>query len=758
MTKTRRTSKLKKARRSEVSKKLDAQKRCYTDEKMGEICHTGQYSTYEGNFYTNKRNVKLFQKIGEEFKKNPKYKHWKTVQEKYKQFLNQNFAQKQTTAKNIDLIKNNFYGYVNDVWLKELDIESGKKTYYVQHDDFRIKQEEVYYKLIGYVKKYIKENPNTAKGQAIKNVYESMTTNTMPKFKKHVHMVVEFVEKFIEKGDVYALLADLNKVEIVSWSSPIQWTMSPDEKNVKKYISHLTNGSLGIYDYLIYLEDPSDSGELKRYKSMVKREYLHYITELFKACLGAKEASAYKASDVWEVETELLLAMGCESSVKTDPNFYNKVSAQYLEKDIEFDWPHFAKLLGFKEIPREVVVSNLKSLKCVIKLLKEKWQTPAYKTFWLYIQFKQMIRFEDTLRVIHFNFYNKILEGQPAIMPSEIYPIFILSLLFNTFLSEQYLEHEYNALYVNYVKHLVGDLKELFIKKLQRNTWLSEETKTYALEKLQKLTIFVGSPGKLRYDPLFKYQKDDALANVGRLLSWKHKRYLALENKPVIDIPEFDWQAFKIVGTQCYMVNAYYRPISNSIYVPLAYLQKPFIDLEERGLEYNLVYIGYTLGHELSHALDNTGSKYDANGNLNNWWTDHDRKEFQKKVDDVVKQYELFAKRDGLEFDAEPAAGESLADISGYALIEEYLLDNQVINDEDVKLKKINLAKLYMNLAIQGRQKIYKKALKAQLKTNPHPPEVYRVNCPLSRLQLFRTIFGIKKGDGMWWHNTDTIW
>jgi predicted metalloendopeptidase len=205
-------------------------------------------------------------------------------------------------------------------------------------------------------------------------------------------------------------------------------------------------------------------------------------------------------------------------------------------------------------------------------------------------------------------------------------------------------------------------------------------------------------------------------------------------------------------------VNAFYRPTSNSIYVPLAYLQKPFIDLDERGLEYNLVYIGYTLGHELSHALDDSGSKYDADGNLNNWWTPHDRRVFMSKVKDVISQYELFAKRDGLEFDAEPAAGESLADISGYALIEEYLMDNQIINDEDVKLKKVNLAKLYMNLAIQGRQKIYKQALKAQLKTNPHPPEKYRVNCPLSRLQLFRTIFGVKKGDGMWWHNTDTIW
>ena len=169
------------------------------------------------------------------------------------------------------------------------------------------------------------------------------------------------------------------------------------------------------------------------------------------------------------------------------------------------------------------------------------------------------------------------------------------------------------------------------------------------------------------------------------------------------------------------------------------------------------MYIGYTLGHELSHALDNTGSKFDADGNLNNWWTDADRKVFNEKVKDVVKQYETFAARDGIKFDAQLSVGEDLADISGMALVEAYLLDNQVVNNESTRIKKMNLAKLYMNLAIQGQQQIYKNAIKAQLIMNPHPLEKYRVNCSMARLELFKTIYNIKKGDGMWWNN-DTIW
>jgi putative endopeptidase len=736
---------------------INKKKNCYSDNDMGAICTTGQYSTYEGNFYKNKNNLEKFKSIRDKFKIDPKYKKFKTQSERYTKYLTDNFNAGEL-PKVVHQVKNDFYSYVNDEWFKENDIENGKKNYYVQFDNFRIVQEQVYYKLIDYTKAFIKANPSSKKAKAINNVYRSLSENTMKSMFRHVAAVLEELDGYMKNEDMYGLLAMVNSNETISWCSPIQWSLSPDEKNVKQYISHLGFGRLGIYDYLIYIDDlPGDDSETKKYKKLVKKEYLHYIGEVFKACVGSSKAAHYNPQDIWDVEYEMLLEMGCDEHIKSDPNFYNKISADELETTYDFDWNLFTKKLGYTTKPKHIVISNLNGFKCMVRLFKKNWNSPKWQTYWLFIQFKQMIRFEDSLRDIHYNFYNKFLEGQAAPMPKEIYPIFGLSLLFNTFLAEEYVAHNYNPLYVNYVKHLVDDLKELFISKIEINTWLSPSTKKAALDKLRKLTILVGKPENLRYDPIFDYKADDPLYNVGLLLRWKHKKYITLEGKPVIDIPEFDWNVFKLVGTQCYMVNAYYRPNSNSIYVPLAYLQKPFIDLEERGLEYNLVYIGYTLGHELSHALDDTGSKFDADGNLNNWWTDADRKAFKNKIKDVIKQYETFAARDGIKFDAEMSVGEDLADISGMALVETYLLDNQIANDETVKIKKTNLSKLYMNLAIQGQQKIYKKAIKAQLKMNPHPLEKYRVNCALARLELFKTIYGIKKGDGMYWNN-DTIW
>jgi len=740
--------------------KITSEKRSYNDNQLGEICSTGQFSTYKGNFYKNPNTIEKFKESREQFRKNPKYKTLKTYKEKYTAFLKENFAQTDL-PKALYLIKNDYYTYVNQEWFNSHDIEKKSdkdKNYYVQYDHFRIVQEEVYYKLIDYMKTYIKENPKDKTAIAIDAVYKSLYNDTRKTMFKHVDAVINELDGFIKADDMYGLLAMINSNETISLYSPIQWYLNPDEKNVKKYISHMSFGKLGIYDYLIYINTlDTDNAETKKYKSKVKREYMKYIDEVFIACLGAKKAKEYKAEDIWNVEYDMLLAMGCDENIKSDPNYYNKVSTHNLEKIYGFDWDTFAKKLGFKTIPKEIVITNLNGFKCMTRLFKDNWNSKKWQTYFLFIQFKQMIRFEDSLRHIHYNFHNNFLEGQPSQMPKEIYPLFGLSLMFNTFLSEQYVKHNYNALYVNYVKRLTDDLKQLFIGKIKLNTWLSPKTKNAALAKLNKLEIMVGAPQNLRYDPIFDYKSDDPLYNVGLLLRWKHKKYIELEGKPIIDVPEFDWNTFKLVGTQCYMVNAYYRPNSNSIYVPLAYLQKPFIDLEERGLEYNLVYIGYTLGHELSHALDDTGSKFDADGNLNNWWSDADRKAFKEKIQDVINQYEIFAKRDGIIFDAEMSAGESLADISGMALVEGYLLDNQIINDELVKMKKTNLSKFYMNLAIQGQQLIYKKAIQAQLKTNPHPLEKYRVNCAMARLELFKQIYGIKKTDGMWW-KSDTIW
>jgi putative endopeptidase len=204
------------------------------------------------------------------------------------------------------------------------------------------------------------------------------------------------------------------------------------------------------------------------------------------------------------------------------------------------------------------------------------------------------------------------------------------------------------------------------------------------------------------------------------------------------------------------MVNAQYIPSINSIYIPAAYIQKPFVDLDTRTIAYNLANIGFTIAHELSHALDNRGSKYDKNGNRRDWWTDQDKQNYKKIQNNILKQYEAWAKRDGFKYDAKKTIDEDIADISGLAICNEFLRD-YVTNVADNAILQIPFYKLFfINFAINLRQKLLNEV--SQLIENTHPPDVYRCNIPLSRSLLFRGLYNIKKGDKMWWHSTNQVW
>ena len=123
-----------------------------------------------------------------------------------------------------------------------------------------------------------------------------------------------------------------------------------------------------------------------------------------------------------------------------------------------------------------------------------------------------------------------------------------------------------------------------------------------------------------------------------------------------------------------------------------------------------------------------------------------------------IKQYEEFARRDGIDFDASIGIGEDLADIGGLAICDHYLRDFQDKNADLLPIKRLGFEAFYVYFAFQQRQFVHKKALQAQLKTNPHPLDKYRCNVPLSRSTLFRGLYNVKRGDGMWWHNTNMIW
>jgi len=650
--------------------------------------------------------------------------------------------------------KNNFYEYINFKWINNIEREKRDK-FYVLLDVFRFGQEKVYYELMDMVKKYIKEN-NTHKSQCVSNLYESMLDLNEETVSKHLQDMIQHIDDDIKEDNVWNLLANFNKNEIISWSSPISWTMAPNAKRADTYINTISAGEFSLYDISLYYDFDTDTPEDAKYKKQVRKKFLEFIEEAFTACLGKDHG--LKAQDIYDVELDLINSYACDDVKNDSPEFYNVVHADEAYEKYGFNWKEFAKNLGYETVPNKFISTSLNFLSCCTKKIIQNWKTPKWRTYWIYLYMKQMMRFHKKWRKIYYEFFKKFLEGQEEIFPREIYPIFGLSVTFNSLLTDLYMEKFRDENKINYVKSLATDLKTVFERIIRRNTWLSPSTKASALKKFRYIDFIIGQPPNVREDPVLSYDKDDAWGNMMKISNWKMKKYLALNGEHVIDIPSFDWKEFKMTGTQAYIVNCFYNSIQNKIYIPMGYLQKPFIDLEERGIEYNLAHVGYALGHELSHALDNTGSQYDFRGNRVSWWTPRDRKIFDKKVANVIKQYETFASYDNIKFDAAVGTGEDMADISGLAICTEYLRDFQDKNHDPTPIRALSFHTFFTYIAIQGRQKVNKKAFASQLRMNPHPMEQYRVNCGLARIKLFVSLYNIKKGDKMYWPNMDTIW
>ena len=646
---------------------------------------------------------------------------------------------------------NDFYDYINYQWLKNVSLEK-QQEYIVQIDDFRLAQDKVYRELNHIILDYVKTH-NDKLAKNLKNYYYSVVEmNPKPYSRKLAFEAEKTVEQFLNSDNPWAILAHYNSDEMIAYSLPFVWSLNPDDKNTKIYSSYITPHQFNLLDINVYYDDGTEIAYKKRYRE----RYNKYIKSVFDITLGKNN---YNPQDVFDVEVDIFNVLGC-ADVSLEEETYNKVYADEALTKYGFDWKEFSKQLGFKKTPPFFIASSLNYLKCGSDLYIKNWNSSKWKTYWLFVLLRRIVRITRGWEDILYQFKGDFERGQKAINRSDaVSASLYMSVPFNTFLTNEYVKKYENPQAMEYVKTMCNDLKFVFKRILERNTWLQPSTKKYALKKLEHFNFVYGKPENLREDPDLNYGTL-LYDNLMKINDWRHKKFLQLEGKSVIDIPMMDWSQYpvKMVGTQAYIVNASYTPSKNSIYINLGYIQKPFVDLDERGIEYNLAHLGFTIGHEMSHGFDDWGSKYGWDGNLNDWWTDKDKKTYKKIQQDVIKQYEEYAARDGIKFDASIGIGEDLADISGMAICNEYLRDFQSKNNDLIPIKSLSYEAFYTYFAFQQKQVVGKKALSAQLKTNPHPLDKYRCNVPLSRSEIFRALYDVKKGDGMWWHNTDTVW
>jgi len=688
--------------------------------------------------------LKAFEnKYQKEFKSNKVYN---LSTRKFTKMLLSKFAPSSVTP------NNDYYSYINYKWLKNIELEEQQK-YIVQVDDFRLTQDKVYHELHDILMDYMKNNNNKL-ARIMKNYYESVIRmNSIRDSRIESRNSVTMVENMINEGNPWKLLAHINKSYIYNYLAPFVFMISPDDKQSTIFRSYINPHQFILLDLEVYYDDGRNVEYKKKYRNTFKK----FCMDLFNLCLGKNHG--YNTDDIFEVEVDIFNVLGCQDITK-DEKSYNKVSKKEALERYGFDWTEFSKQMGFKTTPDFFITSSLNYLKCGTDLFLKNWNSEKWRPYWMYIYLQTICRVTRKWERLYYNFFGRFERGQEVINNTDaVSSSLYMTIPFDSFLSRKYVEKNADPAKIEYVKTLCNDLKLVYHRIMTNNTWLSPSTKKYALYKLSKLNFTIGYPETVREDPLLDYNHS-LYNNILLISKWRNERFIELEGQKVIDLPFVDFSQYpvKMTGNQPYIVNASYTPSKNSIYINLGYIQKPFIDLDERGIEYNLAHIGFTICHEMSHGFDDWGTKYDAEGNLNDWWTLEDKKKFKEIQKDITKQYEEYAARDGIEFDAAIGVGENLADISGIAICDKYLKDYQDNNNDLIPIRYSSYEIFYIYYAFQQKQKVSKRALSAQLKTNPHPLDKYRCNVPLSRSQIFRSVYDVKKGDGMWWHNTNTIW
>jgi putative endopeptidase len=270
---------------------------------------------------------------------------------------------------------------------------------------------------------------------------------------------------------------------------------------------------------------------------------------------------------------------------------------------------------------------------------------------------------------------------------------------------------------------------------------MSQETKEKAFIKLDKFTPKIGYPDKWRDYSKLTITADDLVGNIARIAKFSQDYELAKIGKPV---DRSEW--FMTPQT----VNAYYNPGMNEIVFPAAILQPPFFDVNADDDAANYGGIGAVIGHEIGHGFDDQGSKYDGDGNLQNWWTDSDRTEFEKRADQLIKQYDQLAPTAAPDVKVNGALtiGENIGDLGGLTIA--YKAYEISLSGKAAPLIDgfSGAQRFFMGWAQSWRGKYRAEEVRRRIATDPHSPDEFRCNQVVANLTEFYEAFDVKENDG----------
>jgi putative endopeptidase len=290
------------------------------------------------------------------------------------------------------------------------------------------------------------------------------------------------------------------------------------------------------------------------------------------------------------------------------------------------------------------------------------------------------------------------------------------------------------------MQELVAKLFEAYAQSIDGLAWMSPQTKVRAKQKLSRYTVKIGYPDVWRDYSALEVKGGDAFGNALRASRFEFERRAVRAGKPV---DRKEW------GMTPQTVNAYYNPSFNEIVFPAAILEPPYFDMKADDA-FNYGAIGATIGHEISHGFDDSGSQYDGEGKLDNWWTAEDRKAFEALGTRLAAQFDVYEPVPGHKVNGKLTLGENIADLSGLEIaLKAYRL---ALGDKKAPVIDglTGEQRFFMGYAQSWREKSRDERLVQIMASDPHAPSQFRANGPVMNIDAFHDSFGTKPSDGMW--------
>jgi putative endopeptidase len=509
-----------------------------------------------------------------------------------------------------------------------------------------------------------------------------------------------------------------------------------DYKNAKMQIASANQGGLGLPTPAYYTD--------AQYKD-VRADYVKYLAQLFELTGVPAKDAAHKADLAMKLETDLAKHSIPRVEMRKPENQYHFVSVAEANKVTpHFDWNNFFKSQGVT-VDKGFSLSQPKFFAEMDKLLAsaplDEWKA--------YLAAHTISGAADALSEpfvdARFGFYDKTLRGQPEQKPQWKRSLDSVNDAMGQALGQLYVAKYFPPEAKQRAEELVQNIRDALKNRIENLDWMSAETKTKAIDKWNKFLPKIGYPQKWRSWEGLKISPDNYFANMEAAQKFDYDYDIAKIGQPT---DRQEW--FMTPQT----VNAYYNPTDNTINFPAAILQPPFFYAKgDDAINYGV--IGAVIGHESSHGFDDQGSQFDGNGNLDNWWTAADKKQFGERTKKLVDQFDSYAPladHPDLHVNGQLTLGENIADLGGLNIAYD-ALQTALKNHPDEAKEKIDGysedQRFFLNWARVWRGSIRDKAQMVYLNADPHSPMKFRAIGAPSDMPSFAQAFQCKPGDAM---------